>query len=659
MNFILLTAIILGVATFMPGVTQNRRDWFGLRFLLAVMAIPAVLYLGNVVAGVPLDTVVRAFALAGAAGILLTFARAGRDRAVRREMMGRLAHPVWTLTLVVFLVAAMHRFPGYMPFPGDEMASWLRLTKQIFLANAYWSELLDYHLGAYTNGWPLMTAFPSLLWGRFNDGDLGPLPYLMHLGLIGASYDVLRDWCRRDGIENGLAGLFSALLVFFLVSVEALWVLYPSDMLIDRPLLYVWAAIFMLGLAGLGQPSMNTRLAAMIGFLAAVGYLLKVSVIGIVPSMGVAWLGWQWLALRSETGGLAARVKPALLQAALMLAPLALAWVSWSFFKTGEHCNATPWEAYDSPLGMFTTSKAALAAQFFERDALAYVSTWKVPMTVIGGAGLLAAMFDRRLRWFSMAVVAFVIFYSFAMYLSYIGCLDVEQAGYLQSFERYFRPNLRLVHFAGIVAGALVVWRFAVARGLAARAMDNQRFRFAGGFLVIVFLGALALQADRSMVNSTTRFLTNEPLRSTIVGMREEARYLVREIGKRGLEVPDVMLVAQAGYNVEFDLARYSAIREERNDADRLGYMHYLVSGDYNWGPEPGNFSLRVTTPEKLLARWRETDIVWPVVLDDWVRAVLTDLSGGGCDGPMEDFFLFRNGDGAFECVSKVERPGG
>ena len=87
--------------------------------------------------------------------------------------------------------------------------------------------------------------------------------------------------------------------------------------------------------------------------------------------------------------------------------------------------------------------------------------------------------------------------------------------------------------------------------------------------------------------------------------------------------------------------------------------MHYNVSGDYNWGQSPGKFSLRTTTPEKLLTTWREADIVWPIVLDDWVRGVLVDLSGGGCDGPFEDFFLFRDGEGAFACVPKVERPGG
>ena len=61
MNFILLTATIFGVATFIPGLTENRRDWFGLRCLLAVMAIPAMLYLGNVVLGISLEVLARGF----------------------------------------------------------------------------------------------------------------------------------------------------------------------------------------------------------------------------------------------------------------------------------------------------------------------------------------------------------------------------------------------------------------------------------------------------------------------------------------------------------------------------------------------------------------------------------------------------------------------
>ena len=123
--------------------------------------------------------------------------------------------------------------------------------------------------------------------------------------------------------------------------------------------------------------------------------------------------------------------------------------------------------------------------------------------------------------------------------------------------------------------------------------------------------------------------------------------------------MPDVTLIAQGGYNVEHELARYAAIRDTREAAERLGYMHYNVTPDYNWGPAPGKFSLRVMTPEKLLATWREADVIWPIVLDDWLHPVLVELTGGGCDGRFEDYFLFRDGDGPYACVPKVERPGG
>lgn len=304
MSLLLLTGIMFGAATFMPGLTKNRQDWFGLRCLLVLIAIQLLLYVGNVILGISLELISRAIALAGAVGVARILWLIGRGRDSRRALMPALRHPVWVLTLVMLLVASMHRFPDYMSYPGDEIASWLRLAKQIFLADAYWSGFVDFHLGGYPNGWPLMLAFPSLILGSFSDSHPSALPFIMHLAVMGTVYDLLRDWCRRDLPESGFPGLFAALVVFSLLSAEALWVLYPSDLLIDRPMIYVWAAIFMTGLHGLRQPGETDRHALLIGLLAAFGYLFKVSLIGVLPSMGIIWLGWVWLSRGEVKGGL-------------------------------------------------------------------------------------------------------------------------------------------------------------------------------------------------------------------------------------------------------------------------------------------------------------------------------------------------------------------
>lgn len=653
MSLLLLTGIMFGAATFMPGLTKNRQDWFGLRCLLVLIAIQLLLYVGNVILGISLELISRAIALAGAVGVARILWLIGRGRDSRRALMPALRHPVWVLTLVMLLVASMHRFPDYMSYPGDEIASWLRLAKQIFLADAYWSGLVDFHLGGYPNGWPLMLAFPSLILGSFSDSHPSALPFIMHLAVIGTVYDLLRDWCRRDLPEGGFPGLFAALVVFSLLSAEALWVLYPSDLLIDRPMIYVWAAIFMTGLHGLRQPGETDRHALLIGLLAAFGYLFKVSLIGVLPSMGIIWLGWVWLSRGDVKDGLSAR---AFVRAAMMLSPLAVAYVSWAVLKTGEHCLASPLSLFGSPAETFSTTNAVFARDLYLQGAATYLAGYKLPVTLIGGAGLLAGLLDRRLRWVTLAMAAFLICYSFALYLSYLGCLNAEDAGHLQSFDRYFRPNLRLIHFCGIIVLALLVWAMMVRRGFAARAMQNERFRFACGFAVIVFLTILALQMDRSYVQSTTRFLETEKLRTVIHQVRGEARYLIRLIQDRNLVRPRVTLIAQGGYNVELDLARDAAIRRTRDGAAEQGYFHYDIDPAYNWGPVPGKFSLRVTTPEALLQTWQGTDILWPVNLDDWVTAVLDDLTAGGCPGPYTDYFILRDAENRFICAPKIEQ---
>lgn len=658
MSLIILPILMFGIAVFLPGFGPDRRDWLGVRCLIAIMALPVALYLFNVVLQVPLDIVAWSWAAIGAVGVVQTLARDGRNREGRRILMRRLAHPAWTLLLVVWLVAAMHKFPGYTPYPGDEVASWLKLSKQIFLANDYWSEAMDYHLGAYTDGWPLVTAFPALLFGRFDENYLAPVPFLFHLALLGAAYDILRDLIRRQGGADGLPGLLAALMVFGLVSLEALWVLFPSDMLIDRPMIYVWAGILLVGLHGMAVPGETDRHAAVIGLIAAAGYLFKVAQIAALPAMGMIWLAWVWLG-RKDGENLLADWKKALLRAALMLVPFVIAYVSWIFFKTADNCLATPWSAYDSPLGMFQTEKARLAADAYIAAAIDYLGAYKLPLTLLGGAGLVAALADRRLRWFSLSVIAFVIPYSFAHYMSYIGCLDIERWGGLESFERYFRPNLRMVHFCGLIAIGLLFAGWLKSRGSIGTIIHNERFRFAGGFMVIVLLSVLALQADRSMLHGATRYLEGEPLRSKIFSVPQEGRYLTRVIRDEKLGVPKVSVIAQGGYNVELELARYAAIKSDRDDIGEEGFFHYRVSTLFSYGTEPGNFARKVISEDDLLAHWKTHDVLWPIMLDDWVRGLLGRLTGGGCDGPYEEFFLLKSEDGSFRCTPKVEQPGG
>ncbi|CAN0557398.1 unnamed protein product, partial [Ectocarpus sp. 8 AP-2014] len=153
-----------------------------------------------------------------------------------------------------------------------------------------------------------------------------------------------------------------------------------------------------------------------------------------------------------------------------------------------------------------------------------------------------------------------------------------------------------------------------------------------------------------------TRFLETEKLRNVIGLVRGEARYLVRLINDRNMVRPQVTLISQGGYNVELDLARDAAIRRTRNGATEQGYFHYDVAPAYNWGPVPGKFSLRVTTADALLQTWQGTDILWPIFLDDWVTAVLDDLTAGGCPGPYTDYFILRDAEGQFICAPKIEQ---
>lgn len=71
---------------------------------------------------------------------------------------------------------------------------------------------------------------------------------------------------------------------------------------------------------------------------------------------------------------------------------------------------------------------------------------------------------------------------------------------------------------------------------------------------------------------------------------------------------------------------------------------------------------MQATTRERLLATFRELDIIWPFEIDSWMHGVLAELATDKtCIGSdFSIYFLLRNTTQTFECVAKAsgaEKP--
>ena len=514
-----------------------------------------------------------------------------------------------------------------------------------------------YHLGGYTNGWPLMIAFPNLLNGEYADRHGAVLPFLMHIGLLGALFDVTRWVAIRQGMaQRGMAALAAWTLLLALLAVQASWILFPTFQLIDKPLLYVILGGLLIGLAGQFDGLGRLRLSLFLGVAMASGYLLKVSMMVFGPVLGVFWLSFLFRelspggAVREFIGRLDRRaVGLGAVMAAAMLLPFAIAVISWTFLRTGTHCNASPIDLLTQLDGPAAGHPLAVAKEMWGA-VIDYVVTFKPGLSLFAGASMVAMLAWPRLRWFVAAICVLVLVQSFALYVSYMTCLDSTASPELQSLPRFFRQNLRFIHFFGPVL--LAFWllhqtRFReAAEGLLARGAG----RLAGGILLALLAGLQVWSLDRSLEDIALRADQDPAITERIIAMSRESAALRTHLKRRNQNMARVSLIAQRGYNVEYGLASYFGIRTKPGG----NYFHYTLARPYSWAETRLNPATKVTTTDQLAAWWRGFDVVWPVRTDAWTRRVIATITRDpACASAPEKFFLFNNGNGRFDCRAK------
>jgi len=656
MSYFLIYLSLLGLAGLMPRLSQDRGEWVGFRFFLAAMSLPILLFLGNVLLGLPVSFVGWGVLVVSAAGGLLWARRQFSTEGVA-AIRGLMVHPVVVLPFLLLCVALLQGGIDYFPFPGDETASWLRYAKQIYVVDSYWSAELKYHLGGYSNGWPLFVAYSNIFGPNYDDTNGIILPFLLHVALLGFLFDFLRFLFSRAGVErSGDAGIYAWVFIVCLLAIEASWVLYPEYQLIDTPLLYAFLGAFLLGLAGLYDEFDRRTIVIALGAVVAGGYLLKLSMLTIGPTLGVFWLGFLWREAGRQGRGdpLSYLVSPAgirkgALYAAALLGPFIVLSVIWSQHQFGSHCFSSPW-AYISGAESFASDKSIAIAHLIWSAMTTYVSTFKVELTLASIIVIGVSLSVPQCRWFVAGLFCFVAFYMVLMHSAYHLCYPPFGETGLQSFQRYFRPNLRFLHFFGPLLFLIFLMEREVFQGLV---KSMGQIRLVRATLLLAIAGLLIFQGYKvtgSLEESATRQNLGADLQKTIFSIKHDSRRLLQIIQDRKLIRPRVSVIAQNGYGVEWDLSRYFGIGDRQGGS----VFNYWPEPPYSWAPARANSFTRVTTAEELESWWKGFPIIWPIRTDPWTRAVLSTLVDSDvCRRDPEKFFLFNRGDGRFDCVSK------
>lgn len=644
----------------LPGLTDRREEWLGLRFFLAIVALILVLYFGNVVARIPLNLVAWLTVVTAAIGWFLSIRNIKRTDTNSRDFrLSLLCHPVIVIPVIFLILIFIRGDFAYQPYLGDEFGSWLRITRQIYLANDFWSAETDYHLGAYTNGWPLLAAFPSLFFGEFSEARASFIQLLMHVGLIGFTYDCLVWIAAKAGRENlSTRQIIAWVGILVILGGEASWKLLPTDLLIDRPSLYFLLVFFLVGLMGQFIAIDRMRASIFLGALLAAGYLIKVSMLSVVLGLGVYWLSFvvrDGYLSDFFNGRRRAFFKNGGLMAGAMLAPLGLAVATWSVRRVGTSCQASisGFLQNDSSL---LVSGAAFDVFFRMVDALLlYTQTFKLPLTLFSLGILAASLFTRRFSLFVVGLLVFGMTYSGAVYASLVFCLNAITRPDLESFQRFMRLPFRIIHFLGLIL--FFIWMI---QNVSAKWMTKfqRHMLFEGkiswthlGIVLLVLGGSVQIWSlNRSVTDISTRQHQGKELIHQVKLIKGEAESLRRHLLRLGRKTPSVSLIDQGGYTVAFHIANYYGIHSRRND----NYFAYKLQGPFSWSEGTKRPYTANSNSVDLIAHWKSMDVIWPVKTDTWIRPILESLvTDPACKRAPEDYFLVNDGDGKFTCVAK------
>lgn len=630
---------ILGLGAWLP------TRFAGLRFAVGGAMIPIGMHVGALVFGLRLSWIGLALILAAVAGIAWRYRRVRLSISSGRFPIGSLLHPVVVLPALIAGVVLIRGDIAYFPYGQDEFTSWLYWPRQQFLADVVWRDDMAWNITGYTQGWPLSIVFAQTPWPEFAGIRAIAVAALWHVGLIGILYDVIDDVLRRRiGMSTAEAIIGGWAFVGAALAVEASWSLVPQLLQVEIPQVYFLAAGFAAAVLALA-PERRDELAPTLGcgLLFAAAYLVKIANIAALAGLLVIAFAWS----RSQPSW-----RRRLLGAVALVGPVLVAAASWSAF--------TPFTAVETCFTQLGGTVQSRAAELFSpqgrataaglaQAALTYLAAYKLPLTLVAGAGL-------ALGTISRAGVVVALFAFFAVYVAgllpiYLFCLQGNNpAQPFDSLQRYLMVLVRVAHVTGLTL--LAISAIALAGPLVRRMTGRLRSiaTIALACVAVAFVVWQIVATQRAIDNLSTRYRERPENVAQMVRLDRDAAALRSVIGQRSGDLPRVVIIAQGSTGYEYSIAHYLALSRARGDRLTL----YRLMPGYSWGPAAQNRWMTPVAADRLAETFEQADIIWPFDIDDWMVSVLRRLvAEADCAGELSSAFLIRRAGGAFGCLSK------
>ena len=399
--------------------------------------------------------------------------------------------------------------------------------------------------------------------------------------------------------------------------------------------------------------------AVYLGLLFAAGYLIKMTMLAAGPTIGIFWVSFLWRRYRAYEGKslreFLMNYRELLTHAKLaivLLGPLGAVSFGWSIKRFGSQCLSSPLNFFSESHSLVSDFSISVARVIGE-VLVTYVGSFKFSITLVSAMVIIMCLRSAQIRWFVLALFTFLLFYLVIIHSVYTFCLSPFGEQGLQSIYRYYRPNLRLLHFVAPILGFYML-TMGIRRYPAIEQLVRAKSTLAICGLYILFaIGQQAQSLSISLEDTRTRNLYESYIREAITTMKREAQEISAIIQKRKLLKPSISLIAQSGYNVEVELAQYFGIKSYRSEVP----LNYQIQRPYSWGASRVSAFTKEISEVALQNYWRGFPVIWPVRTDEWTRRLLATLvNDKKCENNPEAFFIFKREDGTFECVAK-SRP--
>jgi len=609
-SFLFIVLSVLGLGGFCP----VPRAPLGVRLTFGWSALTILLILGAVFFALPLRATSLAIAALAAIGLV---ARA--RTAFQRE---DLRHPVVPFAVLAAVMIAFG--PGlYHPVAWDELSYWMYITREIVVADKTIAPGLIYPNQGHTLGWQLLMAYPQALFSDFIEGRSYPSVVALHLSTLALAADFVRHLVLGRGMDDKIVVAAGWIAIPLLLAAQAMWILFPTLLLIEKPQIYSYVAAIMLAIMTIGAQEGNApRWGLTAGIALAASYLLKITAITLFPAWGIFALILLMRRNRTAVIAVAAMVLPALLTAA-----------GWPLIVPSEGgCQVKPLLVISKMLQLH--DEVWMTAKGLGGLLSAYYAEYKPAVSIAAIAGLAMSLRHRAGALLTSSLIVFFATYLTALLFSYVGCWSGYEKETFISYERYGRVILRVLHVFGLAMLLVSVIEWAGRRNCFD--FRGRRVAAAGAVLFAAFLGWQGIKAHAALHEIAARDSGDERDIAVLAVRRNLEKIKSWADSRGGGSLPRIMIVAQKSTGFENVIAAYHALGVTRGGPIRSLELEPIFS----FGQTAGNIWMRPLAREEILTIAGKADLLWPITLDDYARNALAPILSACPDGP----FVVRTG---------------